>query len=92
MLAPLLGDVGCYVDDVDKNAFIFGEKDKVTLVSGDQAFTQAMVSGHRRRSGWCLYTLLPKEYLPLKPYTVEHLYSGHPEEVGHDHKTSRCIL
>ena len=36
--------MGCYVDDVDKNAFMFGEKNKLTLVSGDQAFTQAMVS------------------------------------------------
>jgi hypothetical protein len=28
---------------MDKNAFVFGEPDKLTLVSGDQAFTQAMV-------------------------------------------------
>ncbi len=32
------------MDDVDKNAFIFGEDDKLTLVTGDQAFTQALVS------------------------------------------------
>ena len=40
---PLFGDVGCYVDDVDKNAFMFGGSEKLTLVSGDQAYTQAMV-------------------------------------------------
>ncbi len=36
--------LGCYVDDMDKNAFMFGEPNKLTLVSGDQAYTQAMVS------------------------------------------------
>ena len=40
---PYLNTVGCYVDDVDKNAFMFGERNKLTLVSGDQAFTQALV-------------------------------------------------
>lgn len=40
---PLFGDVGCYVDDIDKNAFMFGGSEKLTLVSGDQAYTQAMV-------------------------------------------------
>lgn len=40
---PYYGDTGCYVDEMDKNAFMFGEGDKVTLVSGEQAYTQAMV-------------------------------------------------
>lgn len=40
---PFLWKVGCYVDEVDKNAFMFGDDNKLTLVSGDQAFTQAMV-------------------------------------------------
>jgi len=40
---PYFYTVGCYVDDMDKNAFMFGDKNKLTLVSGDQAFTQAMV-------------------------------------------------
>ena len=31
------------MDDLDKNAFLFGNDDKLTLVSGEQAFTQAMV-------------------------------------------------
>lgn len=46
---PRFGDIGCYVDEVDKNAFIFGDKEKLTLVSGDQAFTQAMVGRARTR-------------------------------------------
>ena len=40
---PILGEVGCYVDDLNKNAFMFGNPDKLILVSGEQAFTQAMV-------------------------------------------------
>lgn len=40
---PLLGDLGCYVDEMNTNAFMFGEDDKLTLVTGEQAYTQAMV-------------------------------------------------
>lgn len=43
---PLLGDTGCYVDELDKNAFVFKNPDNLTLVSGEQAYTQAMVSKH----------------------------------------------
>ena len=44
---PILKDVGCYVNADNDHAFLFGAEDKVTCISGYEAFTQAMVSASR---------------------------------------------
>jgi len=41
---PFSKEVGCYVDEEDKHAFMFSQEGKLTFVSGDQASTQATVS------------------------------------------------
>ena len=40
---PILKSVGCYLDDDNLNAFMFGNDGKLTHISGVQAFTQALV-------------------------------------------------
>ena len=41
---PISKAIGCYVDDSDETVFMFGPDDKLTLITGMLAFTQAMVS------------------------------------------------
>lgn len=41
---PLLKDAGCYVNADNDHAFLFGAEEKVTCISGYEAFTQALVS------------------------------------------------
>ena len=41
---PLLKDMGCYVNANNDHAFLFGAEEKITCISGYEAFTQALVS------------------------------------------------
>ena len=41
--APIMKGVGCYVDETNKRALLFASDQNLTLVSGEQAFTQALV-------------------------------------------------
>ena len=42
-VVPIPKDLGCYVNATNDHAFLFGAEDKVTCISGYEAFTQAMV-------------------------------------------------
>lgn len=43
IVLPIVKDFGCYVNADNDHAFLFGAEDKVTCISGYEAFTQAMV-------------------------------------------------
>ena len=43
-MLPIAKDYGCYVNADNDHAFLFGAEEKVTCISGYEAFTQAMVS------------------------------------------------
>ena len=45
IVVPVLKDVGCYVNSDDTKAILFTSDKNLTLITGDQAFTQAMVIG-----------------------------------------------
>ncbi len=40
---PLLKTIGCYVDDSDTHAFMFGSEETLIAVEGQQAYAQALV-------------------------------------------------
>ena len=42
-LGPMLEDAGCYVDDENNSAYLFSKDGALVVVTGNQAFTQALV-------------------------------------------------